>query len=299
MTGVICIDKCQGKTSFDVVAAVRRLTGERKAGHTGTLDPMATGVLPVMLGGATRFLDFLPDSDKRYRAVFELGRTTDTLDDTGTVLTTSKVECSKEDVLATASKFTGEITQIPPMYSAVSVNGRRLYELARKGETVERPERKATVYSLQVVSSDEVNNRYTIDVSCSKGTYIRTLIDDIGRELGCGAVMTALRRTCAMGLDEENSVTLERLGEICSEENGVNSILIPVEKLLEVYPFVRVTAAQGKRFSNGGELDGGRLPVNIQDGLYRVIDQDGRFLGLGRGDSGQNCLKVARILTVR
>lgn len=299
MTGVICIDKCRGKTSFDVVAAVRRLTGERKAGHTGTLDPMATGVLPVMLGGATRFLDFLPDSDKSYRAVFELGRTTDTLDDTGAVLSRSKVECSKDDVLAVSSKFVGEITQIPPMYSAVSVNGRRLYELARKGETVERPERKATIYSLEIISADEENNRYTMDVSCSKGTYIRTLIDDIGRELGCGAVMTALRRTKAMGLKEEDTVTVEKLDEICSEENGINGVLIPVEKLLEVYPFVRVTAAQGKRFSNGGELDGKRLPVSIRDCLYRVIDQDGRFLGLGRGDSGQNCLKVARILTVR
>lgn len=299
MTGVICIDKCRGKTSFDVVAAVRRLTGEKKAGHTGTLDPMATGVLPVMLGGATRFLDFLPDSDKSYRAVFELGRTTDTLDDTGKVLTRSKVECSKDDVLAVSSKFVGEITQIPPMYSAVSVNGRRLYELARKGETVERPERKAVIYNLEIISADEENNRYTMDVSCSKGTYIRTLIDDIGRELGCGAVMTALRRTKAMGLKEEDSVTVEKLGEICSEENGINGVLIPVEKLLEVYPFVRVTAAQGKRFSNGGELDGERLPVSIRDCLYRVIDQDGRFLGLGRGDSGQNCLKVARILTVR
>lgn len=299
MTGVICIDKCRGKTSFDVVAAVRRLTGEKKAGHTGTLDPMATGVLPVMLGGATRFLDFLPDSDKSYRAVFELGRTTDTLDDTGSVLTRSKVECSKKDVLAVSSKFVGEITQIPPMYSAVSVNGRRLYELARKGETVERPERKAVIYNLEIISADEENNRYTMDVSCSKGTYIRTLIDDIGRELGCGAVMTALRRTKAMGLKEEDSVTVEKLGEICSEENGINGVLIPVEKLLEVYPFVRVTAAQGKRFSNGGELDGERLPVSIRDCLYRVIDQDGRFLGLGRGDSGQNCLKVARILTVR
>lgn len=299
MTGVICIDKCRGKTSFDVVAAVRRLTGEKKAGHTGTLDPMATGVLPVMLGGATRFLDFLPNSDKSYRAVFELGRTTDTLDDTGAVLTRSKVECSKEDVLAVSSKFVGEITQIPPMYSAVSVNGRRLYELARKGETVERPERKAVIYNLEIISADEENNRYTMDVSCSKGTYIRTLIDDIGRELGCGAVMTALRRTKAMGLKEEDSVTVEKLGEICSEENGIDGVLIPVEKLLEVYPFVRVTAAQGKRFSNGGELDGERLPVSIRDCLYRVIDQDGRFLGLGRGDSGQNCLKVARILTVR
>ena len=187
MTGIICIDKEQGRTSFSVCAEIRRITGQKKCGHMGTLDPLATGVLPVMLGGATRFLDYYPGSDKGYRARFLLGKTTDTLDITGSITGEYPVNCSADDVAKALESFKGDITQIPPMYSAVSVGGKRLYELARQGENIERPSRQVTVRSIELISADENINEYEIDVLCSKGTYIRTLIDDLGKVLGCGA----------------------------------------------------------------------------------------------------------------
>ena len=196
MTGIICINKGKDITSFGVVSKVRGITCEKKAGHTGTLDPMATGVLPIMLGGATRFLNYLPDSDKGYRAKFLLGKTTDTLDITGEVTGEYDVAASIDDVESALVEFRGEIEQIPPMYSAVSVDGQRLYDLARKGIEVERQARKVEIKELSLCRelSNENENIYTIDVLCSKGTYIRTLIDDLGKKLGCGAVMTELER---------------------------------------------------------------------------------------------------------
>ncbi len=170
MTGIICIDKKKDITSFGVCAKVRGITGEKKCGHTGTLDPMAQGVLPVMLGGATRFLDFLPESDKGYRASFVLGKTTDTLDITGKITAEYKVNASEADVLKTLEAFRGKIKQIPPMYSAVSVNGKRLYALARQGIEIERNAREAEIKKLELISAD--GNSYVIDVFCSKGTYI-------------------------------------------------------------------------------------------------------------------------------
>ena len=199
MTGIICVDKHEDITSFGVVAKIRGIMGQRKAGHTGTLDPMATGVLPIMLGGATRFLDYLPDSNKSYRATFMPGMTTDTLDITGTVTGRYPVTVQYGDVQEILQKFTGVIEQVPPMYSAKSVDGVRLYELARQGVEIQRQPCRVEIFSLELV--DYSDNRYTIDVTCSKGTYIRSLIDDIGRELGCGAVMTSLCRTGAMGFD--------------------------------------------------------------------------------------------------
>lgn len=299
MTGVICVYKEKDITSFGVVSKVRGITGERKAGHTGTLDPMATGVLPVMLGGATRFLDFLPGSDKSYRAEFELGRTTDTLDATGTVLTQTDVTVGKIDVLRVLQQFRGEISQLPPMYSAVSVDGKRLYELARQGKTVERRPRSVTIYALELVEADETKHRYTIDVTCSKGTYIRTLIDDVGRILGCGAVMTALERTQAMGLSVDCAVTLGELQMLRNRKADFSSVLIPVERLLEPYPQVLITEAQAKRFANGGALDGERLRTALRDGLYRVYAPDRSFLGLGRVEQGKNALAVARVFVAR
>ncbi|MDE6110854.1 MAG: tRNA pseudouridine(55) synthase TruB, partial [Eubacterium sp.] len=209
MNGIICIDKKQDITSFGVCAKLRGILGEKKVGHTGTLDPMAEGVLPVMLGGATRFLNFLPESDKGYRASFILGKTTDTLDITGNVTAEYEVHSTQEDVLNALSSFKGKIMQTPPMYSAVSVNGKRLYELARQGIEVERNEREIEIKKLELVGFE--NGEYVIDVFCSKGTYIRSLIDDIGKKLGCGAVMTSLVRTSAMGFSLENCVTLDEL----------------------------------------------------------------------------------------
>lgn len=296
MTGIICINKGKDITSFKTVARVRGITGEKKIGHTGTLDPMATGVLPVMLGGATKFLDYLPDSDKGYRAVFKLGITTDTLDITGNVIHENPVTAGVKDVEAVLDKFKGEIMQVPPMYSAKSVNGKRLYELARQGKVVERKPCAVNIKSLTL--ADYSDNSYTIDVSCSKGTYIRSLIDDIGKELGCGAVMTDLVRTSAMGFTLDDCVTADELQRLRDSGAGFDSVVIPLEDVYKSYPCVTVTPAQAKRFSNGGNLDIKRVKNPPEkDTACKVYSAETEFLGLGKSD-GQE-LRVLRLFTRR
>lgn len=297
MTGIICISKDKNITSFGVVAKVRGITREKKAGHTGTLDPMATGVLPVMLGGATRFLDYLPESDKGYRAGFVLGKTTDTLDITGNVTGEYAVNADKADIEAVLNKFRGVISQIPPMYSAVSVDGKRLYDLARQGIEIERTAREVEIKKLELVSAK--NNEYVIDVICSKGTYIRSLIDDIGKELGCGATMTSLERTLAMGFKTEDCVTLAELQYRRDNELGFDDLLIDIEKILEPYASVYVSEAQARRFYNGGALALDRIRKKLGTGLYRVYAPDGVFLGLGEADFEKGELAVKRLLVKR
>lgn len=297
MTGIICINKDKDITSFGVVAKVRGITREKKAGHTGTLDPMATGVLPVMLGGATRFLDYLPDSDKGYRAGFMLGKTTDTLDITGAVTGEYEVSVTDEQVRNVLEKFRGVISQVPPMYSAVSVDGKRLYDLARQGIEVERQARQVEIKKLELVGCE--NGEYIIDVVCTKGTYIRTLIDDIGRELGCGAVMTGLTRTLAMGFTLEDSVTLDELQRRRDEELPFDDIIMDIEKMFEPYDRVTVSEAQSKRFSNGGALALERIRKKLTDGIYRVYSPDGLFLGLGECSTEKQELSVKRLLVRR
>lgn len=280
MTGIIIIDKPKDMTSFGAVARVRRICGEKKCGHTGTLDPMATGVMTVMLGGATRFCELLPSHDKAYIASFRLGMRTDTLDITGEVVETKSVDSTAEQVREALKDFVGDISQLPPMYSAVSVNGQRLYELARKGIEVERKSREVTVFSIDMLEENEESGEYKIAVECSSGTYIRTLIDDLGIKLGCGAVMTDLRRTKANGFSLEDAVTVEELQRL-AENGNLSEKVIPVDKALEEYPVINVTQPQAKRFSNGGELDLQRLRCPKMLGIYRVYDPDSRFIGLG------------------
>ena len=224
MNGVLVIDKPEGFTSFDVIAVVRKLTGQRKTGHTGTLDPNATGVLPVLLGSATKAQDILPDHDKGYTAGFQLGIRTDTLDIWGEVLERVQTDVSEEEVLRAMESFRGDIMQVPPMYSAIKKNGQRLYDLARQG------------------------------IECSKGTYVRSLIDDIGKKLGACAVMTSLRRTRACGFGLPDCVTLDALREL-TESGRTDEIIRPVESLFVTFPEIIVSDAQAKRFSNGGALD--------------------------------------------
>lgn len=296
MTGIICVNKHEDITSFGVVAKIRGIMGQRKAGHTGTLDPMATGVLPIMLGGATRFLDYLPDSNKSYRATFMPGMTTDTLDITGTVTGRYPVTVQYGDVQEILQKFTGVIEQVPPMFSAKSVDGVRLYELARQGVEIQRQPCRVEIFSLELV--DYSDNRYTIDVTCSKGTYIRSLIDDIGRELGCGAVMTSLCRTGAMGFDLSQCYTLDELQRRRDNGIGFEDCVISVDAMFECYKRISVSPAQAKRFFNGGELDVNRLKQRVDSNeMCRVYDPEGVFLGLGRREG--DCLKVARILSKR
>lgn len=298
MTGIICVNKEKDITSFGVVAKLRGITGEKKAGHTGTLDPMAIGVLPVMFGGATRFLNFLPDSDKGYRATFKLGMTTDTLDITGEVTSQSEVAVSVDDVKNAMCDFVGVIDQIPPMFSAKSVDGVRLYDLAREGKTVEREACKVEIKSLDLVSFDDNEHIYQIDVLCSKGTYIRSLIDDIGKKLGCGAVMTELCRTKAMGFDLSDCVTLAELQERKDSGKGFDDVLIDIERMFDCYKKVRVSPAQSTRFFNGGALDINRVQKNIMpDEICAIYSDKNEFLGLGQRQGEE--LKVLRILSVR
>lgn len=280
MTGIIIIDKPKDMTSFGAVARVRRICGEKKCGHTGTLDPMATGVMTVMLGGATRFCELLPSHDKAYVASFKLGMRTDTLDITGKVLETKAVDSTAEQVRETLKDFVGDISQLPPMYSAVSVNGQRLYDLARQGIEVERKSRDVTVFSIDLLEENEADGEYKIAVECSSGTYIRTLVDDLGAKLGCGAVMTELRRTKANGFSLDDAVTIEELQQM-SENGELSKALVSVDKALEEYPPITVTQPQAKRFSNGGELDLQRLKCPKMLGIYRIYDPDGKFMGLG------------------
>ena len=209
MNGVLVVDKPADYTSFDVVAVVRRLAGREKTGHTGTLDPMATGVLPILLGKATRAASLLEDTSKEYRAEFAFGYATDTQDSTGEVLARSDVRVTKDALLAALPHFRGNILQEPPMYSAVRKDGKRLYELARQGITVEREKRPVTIETLECIRFDEASQTGALEVRCSKGTYIRTLCADIAAALGTYGVMTALRRTSACGFSLEDAVPLD------------------------------------------------------------------------------------------
>ena len=292
MTGFIFLDKDEDMTSFFAASRLRRIFSTKKIGHTGTLDPMATGVLPVAVGGATRFIDFIPDSDKSYKARFLLGKTTDTLDITGKLLEEKEVNVTREDIEAILPEFTGEIYQLPPMYSALKKDGVRLYDLARQGIEVEREKRLITIHSL-TLTDYQGENEYEIEVSCSKGTYVRTLIDDMGRRLGCGAVMTALRRTRSNGVAIDECITLGELSALT--ENGREaSALHSVDRLLP-YDIIKVTDNQARRFSNGGELDTQRLRITPEVGLYRVYSHQGDFLGLGEITQDKEQLRVKRV----
>lgn len=293
MTGFVFLNKEEGITSFIAAAKMRRVFSEKKAGHTGTLDPMATGVLPIALGNATRFIELIPSHDKAYRATFILGKTTDTLDITGKVLSENEVTAVKEDVEKALGKFRGEIMQLPPMYSAIKKNGVRLYELARQGIEIERESRKVTVYSLELVSSDEKKNEYVIDVECSSGTYIRSLISDIGEELKCGAVMTSLMRTKANGVSIEKCFTVEEL-QILKDEGRLSEALTKVDEFIS-YDKLKVSAPQAKRFSNGGELDTNRFGGKKEPGLYCVYSPENEFLGIGEIDSERISLSPKRV----
>ncbi len=295
MTGFVFLDKGEGMTSFFAASRLRKIFSIKKIGHTGTLDPMATGVLPIAVGGATRFIDLIPNHDKAYVAAFRLGITTDTLDITGDVLKTSEVKAKKADVEAVLQNFRGEISQLPPMYSAIKKDGVRLYELARKGIEVERQERQVTVYSLELTDSREAENEYEITVECSKGTYIRSLISDIGEALDCGATMTSLRRTKANGVTIDRCFTVAQLEKM--KENGTLSDALQGVDSFISYDKIKVSEAQAKRFSNGGALECRRFGGKKEEGLYCVYSPSGKFLGVGEIDENKEELKVKKVFT--
>lgn len=294
MNGIILVDKPSGITSFGVVARMRKILNMKKVGHAGTLDPDATGVLPILVGSATRFLDYLPCADKSYDAVVKLGFETDTLDTTGKILSEKEVICTEEDVRDVLENFKGRQMQLPPMFSAVSKDGVRLYDLARKGESVERQAREIEIYSIGMFEWDGRNKEFCMSVSCSKGTYIRQLAADIGEKLGCGACLAGLRRTMSSGYKLGSCYTLEELEEY-SKQSQLEKRLIPIEDALSFYPPVYVSKAQAVRFSNGGELNLDRIKGRLCDGIYRVFGEDDRFLGLGQAIECDGVLKVLKV----
>ena len=284
MNGVIVVNKPKEFTSFDVVAVLRRICNERKIGHCGTLDPNATGVLPVLLGRAAKAQDILPNHDKSYVAEFVLGKVTDTLDVWGETLSEEKTAVTKEQILSVIPEFTGEIEQIPPMYSAVQINGQRLYDLARKGIEVERAARKITVYSLELLDFSQESQRGKLRVSCSKGTYIRTLIDDIAKRFCSGGCMTSLVRDSACGFTLEDAYTLDELRAL-SEKGETEKSLLSTESLFVRYREVVLSSPQAKRFANGGALDKNRIRLRpealAEDEILRIKSQNDTFMGLG------------------
>jgi len=294
MTGILIVDKPAGITSFGVVAKLRGMSGLKKVGHAGTLDPDATGVLPVFLGGATRFIDLLPEHDKRYTATLLLGQTTDTQDTTGTVLRTRPVSVGKTQVESALAGFVGKGQQIPPMYSAVKQGGKRLYQLARAGLEVERPAREIEIHDISLLGWDEPAGRYTIDVRCSKGTYIRTICHDLGELLGCGGVMQELRRTCACGYTLEGARTLMAL-QTLTDERRLDTALLPVETAFAHLPRLELDEPCARLFGNGVRLELKSLGAEYLRESERVaVFSAGDFLGLAFAESGQ--LRHLRLL---
>lgn len=253
MNGIINVKKEKGYTSHDVVAKLRGILHMKKIGHTGTLDPDATGVLPVCVGKATKVCDLLTDKDKTYIAEVKLGITTDTLDMTGEILSEKEVDVTEKQVRETVRLFEGEIEQIPPMYSAIKVNGKKLYELARQGKEVKRKPRLVTIHELKILQMSLEQQEFTIEVTCSKGTYIRTLCQDIGEKLGCGAAMKSLVRTRVGRFGIEESMTLSEIEQEVKTK-GADEILLPIASVFEQLRNCQVTEPAMKYLKNGNQV---------------------------------------------
>ena len=275
MNGIVIIDKPAGWTSQDVVSKLRGVLRTKRIGHGGTLDPMATGVLPVFVGRATRGVEFFEHAEKTYEATLRLGISTDTEDITGTVLAEKPVSVTREQLEAALENFRGEIQQIPPMYSALKINGQKLCDLARKGKEVERKPRNITIHALDLLAFDGVTTK--LRVHCSKGTYIRTLCKDIGAALGCGGCMESLRRVTAGAYTIDEAVKLSDL----VESNDPEQFLRPVDSMFTQYPAVTLTPNQEKRCRNGNSFS-----IALPEGTYRAYSETGEFLMLAKVEGG-------------
>ena len=293
--GVLVVNKPEGITSHDVVGKIRKLYGTRKVGHTGTLDPLATGVLVILLGRAAKAAEYLVADRKTYKAKLTLGLTTDTEDITGKVLSESDAIPTFEQVLAVCGKFLGKIKQIPPMYSALKVDGKKLYDLAREGIEIEREARDIEIFQLECTPTDKVNE-YELLVECSSGTYIRTLCANIGATLGCGGVMSALHRVVAGGFNIENSHTLEELEAL--EINARFDLLAPTESLFEDCPKVNLPAFYEKLCRSGCEIYQNKIKTNLELGTrVRLCTQNGEFFALGEVRDYENGTAIKAIKT--
>ena len=282
--GILVIDKPQGWTSMDVCAKLRGMFREKRVGHAGTLDPMATGVLPVFIGRATRAVQFAAESDKEYIAGLRLGVVTNTQDTTGEVLEERSVDVTGEQLRAALERFRGQIHQMPPMYSAVKVNGKKLYELARTGKEVERRPRAVTIHTLELLGWPDAGEDFSLRVVCSKGTYVRTLCHDVGQLLGCGGCMSSLRRVKAAGFTLADSVTLEAVQESVDRGEG-ESLLLPVDEYFARNGWtagVTVRPAAEKVLRSGGQVSAPGAETEC-----RVYSESGEFLGLGRSEGAR------------
>lgn len=275
--GILIIDKPQDWTSHDVVAKLRGLLKEKRIGHAGTLDPMATGVLPVFVGRATRAVEFAAEREKEYVAGLRLGLVTDTQDITGRTLQTSHAAFTKEQVEAALALFRGDIQQLPPMYSAIKRNGKKLYELARLGQEVARTPRPVTIHALELVAQQSPSD-FTLRVLCSKGTYVRTLCHDIGQALGCGGTLSSLRRIQSAGFTLSQAVTM---AQVAAAEDPT-ALLLPVETYFSQYPALTLSTGKAEKQLRNGAAAAQDGP----DGVYRVYSGQGEFLALGRLEQG-------------
>lgn len=279
MNGIILVDKPQNWTSHDVVAKLRGVLHERRIGHSGTLDPLATGLLVVFVGRATRAVEFAEADSKEYIAGLRLGVSTDTQDITGNIVAESAALPDEAALREALGRFIGDIEQIPPMYSAIKIGGKKLYELARRGESVERAPRKITVSAIDIAGRD--GDDYILNISCSKGTYVRTLCSDIGEALGCGACMSSLRRTRAGVFSVDNAHSLADI-EAAVREGRLSDIILPVDTLFASFPKLTVSQSAAKRLKNGNIIK-----ISAEDGEYKVYSDSDEFLLLGRVECGK------------
>ncbi|MBR5121087.1 MAG: tRNA pseudouridine(55) synthase TruB [Oscillospiraceae bacterium] len=280
-SGVLLVNKPKDFTSFDVIAVLRGVLHEKRLGHTGTLDPMATGVLPVLVGKATKACDILPDNKKGYIAGFKLGIATDTQDITGKVLKKSEILPTKEAFEGACQKLLGKTMQLPPMFSAVKVNGQKLYDLARQGIEVEREPREIEVFSIKLLSFDKALGEGSVEIYCSKGTYIRTIIHDIGEDLGCFGCMTSLVRVFSQGFELEKCQTLDEI----KADTEIESKILPIDTLFAEYPSIQLSEKQEKMYKNGIKLSAEKVQGATEEGLYRLYGEE--FLGLCKVSDGE------------
>lgn len=281
MNGIILVDKPQDWTSHDVVAKLRGVLHERRIGHSGTLDPLATGLLVAFVGRATRAVEFAEADSKEYLAGLRLGVSTDTQDITGNIVAESAALPDEAALREALGRFIGDIEQIPPMYSAIKIGGKKLYELARRGESVERAPRKITVSAIDIAGRD--GDDYILNISCSKGTYVRTLCSAIGEALGCGACMSSLRRTRAGVFSVDDAHSLADI-ETAVREGRLSDIILPVDTLFASFPKLTVSQSAAKRLKNGNII---KISISAEDGEYKVYSDSDEFLLLGRVECGK------------
>lgn len=282
MDGIVNVNKPLGITSHDVVYRLRKILNTKKIGHTGTLDPEASGVLPMCIGKGTKLAEYLTASDKQYLAKLQLGAFTDTQDATGEVLESFDVNVTEDQIRHAVEGFIGEIQQIPPMFSAIKIDGKKLYELAREGKTVEREARKITIHNIEIKNIDLHNNTVDMLVDCSKGTYIRTLCNDIGAVLDCGGHMSALCRTKSGRFQLDKAFTLEEIEKMTSKEDF--SFLVPVGEALWEYDRIVLAERNSKRVRNGIKI---HVEGLVEDHIYRVFDEKNEFLALAQQKNGE------------